>query len=191
MILGIDNGLDGGLVALSPVKGLAPIAMFALPVRHVTYPARKSTKARTLREIDTRGLVDMLDSLHCNKEETHVFFEHCPFHADKAITMRSMALNAGKILAVLEAKGFQNVTRILSYDWHPVMLGKIPQGKSKEYAIAKAKDLWPEETWMKNQLAKVPHTGLVDAALIAEYGRRITYPTFQLSQPTEEPAPWA
>ena len=39
MILGIDNGLDGGLVALSTIKGLAPIAKFVMPTLSVTYQA--------------------------------------------------------------------------------------------------------------------------------------------------------
>jgi hypothetical protein len=174
MIVGIDNGLDGGLVALSPIAGVPPIAKIPMPTRAVTYPARKKTKARTLREVCTRGLVLALESLNLNREETTVFFEHCPFHADRAETMRSMGLSAGKILAVMEAKNLKTV-RILSFDWHPVVIGKIPRGETKSMAIATAKSLWPDETWTASERATLPHTGLVDAALIAEYGRRLTY----------------
>jgi len=174
MIIGIDNGLDGGIVALSPLAGLSPIAKYPMPTRQVTYPARKSTKARVTREVDTPGVVAILDAIGGNRDEITVFFEHCPFHADQAIIMRSMAMSAGKILAVLEAKRFKTV-RILSFDWHPVILGKIPQGQSKAMAIARAQELWPDEDWIKSAKAKNHHDGMIDAALIAEYGRRITF----------------
>lgn len=174
MIIGIDNGLDGGIVALSPIAGLAPIAKFTMPTRTVTYPARKTTPAKTSREIDTRGLVAILEQIGGNRESATVYFEHCPFHADTALTMRSMALSAGKILAVLEAKNFQTV-RILSFDWHPAILGKTPKGQTKAFALAKAKEFWPEETWLATERSSIPHNGMIDAALIAEHGRRLTY----------------
>lgn len=176
MILGLDNGLDGGLVALSTIKGLAPIAKFVMPTLSVTYPARKNSKAKVVREVDARGLVAILNALQCKPDETAVFFEHCPFNSQDKNAMRSMAMSAGKILAVLEAKGFKKVHRILSFDWHPAVIGKIPQGKSKEYALAKAREIWPDESWMATDRSTTPHNGMIDAALIAEYGRRILHP---------------
>lgn len=176
MILGLDNGLDGGLVAISTIKGLAPIAKFVMPTLSVTYPARKNSKAKVVREVDARGLVAILNALECKPDETAVFFEHCPFNSQDKNAMRSMAMSAGKILAVLEAKGFKKVHRILSFDWHPAVIGKIPQGKSKEYALAKARELWPDESWLATDRSTTPHNGMIDAALIAEYGRRILHP---------------
>jgi hypothetical protein len=190
MIIGIDNGLDGGIVALSPLAGLPPIAKHTMPTMMHTYPARKKTPVKSSREIYTRGLVALLGGLECNREETSVFFEHCPFHADQALTMRSMAMSAGKILAVLEAMGFRRIHRVLSFDWHPVMLGKIPQGQSKTLALAKATELWPEENWLASKASKVPHNGLIDAALIAEYGRRLTYPPMAQTTDTTGESPW-
>lgn len=170
MIIGIDNGLDGGGVALSPLPGIPPIAKFVMPTRKVTYPARKSSKKRTVREVDTRGLIAILNELVTNRDETVVYFEHCPFHASDANAMRSMAISAGKILAVIEAKNLRAV-RVLSIDWHPVILGKVPRGRSKIMAVDRAVELWPEENWSPSQRATLPHTGMVDAALIAEFGR--------------------
>jgi hypothetical protein len=51
------------------------------------------------------------------------------------------------------------------------MLGKVPAGKTKEYALTKARELWPDETFYATARCSTPHTGIVDAALIAEYGR--------------------
>lgn len=187
--IGLDNGLSGGIVALSPIAGLPPIAKFAMPVREVTYPARKTTPAKTTREIDTRGLIAILDQIGGNRDETVVYFEHCPFHADTALTMRSMALSAGKILAVLEAKNYKTI-RVLSFDWQPVMLGKIPKGQTKKLALAKARELWPEETWLESDRSKKPHDGMIDAALIAEFGRRIQHPSTVPDSREDGILPW-
>ena len=173
MIVGIDNGLDGGIVALSPIEGLAPVFAAPMPTIKVHYPARKHGTARTLREIDVRGLVEIFRRLSDGNEAMTVFFEHCPFHADRAEVMRSMALSAGKILAVLEARAVKT-HRILAFDWHPAILGKVPRGKTKEYAKAKAAEIWPTEKWLASERSSIPHDGMIDAALIAEYGRRQT-----------------
>lgn len=191
MIIGIDNGLNGGIVALSPLRGLAPIAKFAMPMRLVTYPPHKSIGPRESREIDVRALIAILDQIEGPRDYITVYFETCPLHADRAETMRSMALSAGKILAILEAKGFQNIKRIFSYHWHPEMLGKIPKGQSKVLARAKAAELWPDESWMATERSRVPHDGMIDAALIAEYGRRQTYfPTVSTKSDASDQLPW-
>jgi len=102
-----------------------------------------------------------------------------------------MALSAGKILAILEAKGFQNVKRILSYDWHPEILGRIPKGQAKALAKAKVAELWPDESWLPSERASVPHDGLIDAALIAEYGRRKTiFPSASIHSEPDQELPW-
>jgi hypothetical protein len=188
MIIGIDNGLSGGIVALSPLKGLAPITKVPLPVCKIWQPPRKETKGKFVNEIDTRRLILALDEIGGNRAETKVFFEHCPFHADQASIMRSMAMSAGKILAVLEAKGY-SVTRVLSFDWQPEILGKVPRGRTKEYAAAAAAALWPEESWVATPRHEVACDGLIDAALIAEFGRRKTYESGQPQSPLVETSP--
>ena len=42
----------------------------------------------------------------------------------------------------------------------------------KEYAAKIAARLWPDVSFLETARCKVPHDGMVDAALIAEYGRR-------------------
>lgn len=193
MIIAIDNGLEGGLVALSPIKGLAPIAKFSLPTLSVSYPARKNRKAKSVREVDARGLVAILNALECNRDKTTIFFEECPEHtfgASGQAAMRSMAKTMGMILAVLACKGFHRVHRIAPSDWQPVMLGKVPSGKTKEYALEKARELWPDESWLASERSSTPHTGLIDAALIAEYGRRITYPSTVPVGIEKDELPW-
>lgn len=50
--------------------------------------------------------------------------------------------------------------------WHSVMLGKVPKGKTKEYAELKLRRLFPEYCAGKAKL----HDGVVDAILLAQYG---------------------
>lgn len=174
MIVAFDNGLTGAIVALSPIAGLPPIHKFVMPTKKLVKPARKTTKAKKFNEVDTWGIVRILNTLQCN-EETTVYFEECPDHAKSAYAMKSMATSAGKILAVLELKKLKTV-RIISHDWQPEILGKVPRGKTKEYALNKARELWPEENWLATKRSTTPHDGMIDAALIAEYGRLKTYP---------------
>jgi len=47
------------------------------------------------------------------------------------------------------------------------MLGKFPRGQSKKYALAKAKELRPDEQWLATPRSKKPHDGIVDAYLMA------------------------
>ena len=166
--IGIDNGLDGGIVALSPHGPI--IKKWVMPTLKVIQPARKKTKEKILREVDASSFLAIIDSLG-DREKIHVIFEHCPFHADRAATMRSMAMSSGKLLGVMETRDIM-VERVLSYDWQPLILGKVPQGQTKSHATAKAQELWPDESWLKSSRSRIPHDGMIDAALIAEYARR-------------------
>ncbi len=53
-------------------------------------------------------------------------------------------------------------------EWQKAMLAGQP--KQSEYLVASR--LWPQAEWRGSHWSRVPHSGLVDAALIAEYGRR-------------------
>lgn len=175
MIVGIDNGIDGGAVAIGPLGHV--IGSFVMPSFKIVKVAKtKSKKAgktvyRTLREIDAKRLLIHIDNLTLGNRNAQIYFEECPDHASSAASMRGMGINAGKILGVLESNRY-TATRLLSSDWQPEILGSVPKGKTKEYALEKVKEIWPDEIWQHNK--KQYHGGLVDAALIAEFGRRKT-----------------
>lgn len=167
--IGIDNGLDGGIASLSGSGAL--IRWSAMPTRIHAVPARKKAKAKRIREIDSGAVLSILDSMAHHRWDCAVIFEECPHHSQSKAAMRGMGIGAGKILGVLETRGFAH-HRILSTDWQPAILGKVPQGKTKECALAKARELWPNETWLAmTSRSTKPHDGAIDAALIAEYGR--------------------
>lgn len=153
MIVGVDNGLDGGLCAISE-DGLV-IDKIVMPTKWV---CKK-------REIDTTKIKQWL------------LFLNTPFllaveeplaHARSSQAVRSMALSFGKLCGMAETSDF-DMCRVSVHKWQKAVLGFVPKGKTKEYAILKAQQIAPEECWVKNKRCKNPHDGMVDAFLIATY----------------------
>lgn len=160
MTIGIDNGLEGAAVLLDD-SGMV----------HNWFQFQSicvQSKPRKIREVDAWHFGFHLEWLlresgEKNAEQpTRIVFEQCPHHAASAAAMRGMAINAGKIIGALESRCL-SFDRITSRDWQPKVLGKVPKGKTKEYARAKFYELWPH-------LKAVKHDGIIDAALIAHYG---------------------
>lgn len=156
MIIGIDNGLDGGLCAISKFDG-SVIDKIAMPTKWV---AKK-------REVDTRVIKEWI--LDLNTPFT-IAIEEPLAHAKSSQAVRSMALSFGKIVGMAEANDY-DVQRISVHKWQKTMLGFRPKGMTKQVALAKAEELAPAECWLKNKRCRRPHDGMVDAFLVALYCR--------------------
>jgi hypothetical protein len=63
--------------------------------------------------------------------------------------------------------------RITPQVWQKAMFGKVPKGETKSRALLCAKSIWSHRDFLASPRCKVPHDGLIDAALIAEYSRRM------------------
>jgi hypothetical protein len=50
--------------------------------------------------------------------------------------------------------------------WHSAMFGRVPKGKTKEFAELRCRQLFPEFCANKTKL----HDGIVDAIILAQYG---------------------
>jgi hypothetical protein len=81
-----------------------------------------------------------------------------------------MAGSFHAVRAVLEVRGFRH-HRVTPHQWQKPMLRCKP-GDTKPVALTLARQLWPEEEWLATEKCKVAHDGGIDAALIAEWGRR-------------------
>lgn len=160
LVVGIDNGLTGGMCALCPVSGdIVEVAV--MPVK----------KIRGRGEICALSLVQWLEALP--SLVSTVVVEESPDHAPSSASMRSMSISFGKMVGAFEVSGFR-VERAQVRDWQREMLGKkIPQGKTKPLALAYARRRWPDQDWLASIRCKSPHDGMVDAALIALYGAEI------------------
>jgi crossover junction endodeoxyribonuclease RuvC len=76
----------------------------------------------------------------------------------------------GKLLGMLETMGFSHEL-VRPQQWQKVMIPGSKKGQSKKDALIKARQLFPQETFIQKG-CRVPHDGIIDAVLIAEYGRR-------------------
>ncbi len=156
--LGIDNGISGGLAMVSQVGVLKHLC---------TMPIQRTKKGN---EVNVRLVKQwMIDSL-CDHDSVDIIIEE-PAGSRFPKMASSMAGSFHAIRATIEVIGYR-YERITPQAWQKFMLGKIPQGQTKIAALTKARSLWPTETWLENLKCKKPHDGLVDAALIAEFGRR-------------------
>ena len=157
--IGIDNGLTGGLVALSDHPG-PPIAM-------ITMPTVGKAKGN---EVDALKVYEWIRKYVANLDRVTVVIETPGKHSPGAQALCSMWDSYGAIRGVLACRGIRH-HRITPQTWQKVMLPGCAKGDTKPAALAKVRQLWPEETWLATPRSSVPHSGLVDAALIAEFAR--------------------
>jgi len=167
IVIGIDNGVSGGVAILSGTTGKtnAGLLVDAFPM-----------PLCVTGEISAGMLYAQVSPYH-RDGETVVVVEECPAHSERASIMRSMAFSYGVIVAAMSRLVWQRrIIRVRSGNpkdsWQRAMLGRVAKGETKLAAAALAKRLWPEETFLASNRSKVPHSGMVDAALIAEFYRR-------------------
>jgi hypothetical protein len=157
MIIGIDNGLKGGLVAMQRRGGI--LFYSAMP----TVLNSQCDK----NEIDIVKVADWVCQF--GVEGTDVTLEE-PLHAaGSSQSLRSMAMSFGGIRGILMGRGFK-VHRMQVGEWQTTMIGRGPKGTSKKRALEASRKLWPEESFILKG-CRTPHDGIIDAALIAEYYR--------------------
>jgi hypothetical protein len=156
--IGIDGGLSGALVALSDHPG-PPVAMLPMPTRG-------KSKGN---EVDCLELWNWIRMSSPSGNVTVILETPGKFSAGTQ-SLCSMWDTYGAIRGVLESRCIRH-HRITPQAWQKVMLPNCAKGDTKPAALARCRQLWPGETWLRTPKCKVADTGLIDAALIAEYGR--------------------
>ena len=156
MIVGIDNGVTGGIAILSTESGVSPVAMCPMPVQ-ITKKGR---------EVDIAAMKAWL-SRFGEWSEMRVCIEE-PGGSKSAKAAASMSHSFGAIRGALAWAGIKTL-RITPQSWQKVMIGKCDDTKAA--ALTKARELWPSETWLRTAKCTAAHDGMVDAALIAEFCR--------------------
>jgi crossover junction endodeoxyribonuclease RuvC len=148
--VGIDPGLDGGLAAISP-EGLELAVMPTVPVGKG-------------RQIDEQSVVSFLTSIRPGV----VFIELVHAMPKQGVTsMFTFGTGWGLVRGVCAGLGLP-YELVQPQEWQKCMLVGQPRGS--EYLVVSR--LWPNAEWRASARCKRPHSGLVDAALICEYGRR-------------------
>lgn len=192
IIIGIDNGLSGGIAAISALSGML-IETAPMPTKTRTHLFEKTTKRRVAgkpvketapardEEIDARALVQWIKRVTDARPCT-ILIEECPEHAQQKSVMRSMGISYGILIGAIEASLPEYCLKVVRSgnpkdSWQRAMFGALAQGETKPAAIAKARELWPAETWLATPRSKTPHTGMIDAALIARHGLNLNLDT--------------
>lgn len=156
--IGIDNGLTGGLVALSDHPG-NPIESWPMPIQ-------SKNKGNEVNAEFVWAFLDKWD-----RETITVILETPGKYSPGTQALCSLWDSFGAVRGVLESRGIRH-HRIAPQTWQKAMLGKLEKGMTKPAALSKARQLWPDKNWLATLRSTKPHEGLIDAALIAEFGRR-------------------
>jgi hypothetical protein len=159
IIIGIDNGISGAMVAISAHHGLV-IDMILMPTR----------STGSSRECDAVAVCEWIERF-THTDDIAVALETPSKHSPGTLALCSMWDCYGAIRGILESCGIKHV-RIAPRTWQSVMLGVVPKGETKAYARAKAREIWPDEDWLATPRSKTANMGFIDAALIAEFYRR-------------------
>jgi hypothetical protein len=156
-LVGIDNGVTGGLCILPDMTGGSPVAMIPMPVQ-VTKKGREVDVLAVREWLGAFGPWSMM----------RVIIEE-PGGSKSASAAASMAHSFGALRGAFAWGGIP-VIRITPQRWQKDILGKCADTKAA--ALTKARELWPSETWLASARCRVANDGLVDSALIAEFARR-------------------
>lgn len=178
-IIGIDPGLDGGICIM--IDGTI-INLIQMPTYEETTSKKlKSGKYQVQRHIDVYKFADMIFA----HKDAEIWIEKVnPFAGMGSAQSTRMAISIGKLQGVLIGMGFK-FNEVTPVSWQKIIWKesdrvmrakpdkKTKQGNTdtKATSLNAAKRLFPTVNFIPKG-KKVPHDGLFDAALIAEYGRR-------------------
>lgn len=156
-VLGIDNGLDGGLVLL-----VDSLSIVRLVTPTITIKASK-------REYDIPALAAWLKEMRPD----HAFLEKAQAMPGQGVSsMFSIGNGYGIMRGLLVALEIPH-TLVHPKTWQKVLFKDLPKSDTKAMSVVVAGRLWPQIDWRATPRCKKAHDGLTDAACIAEYGRRV------------------
>jgi crossover junction endodeoxyribonuclease RuvC len=151
-VIGVDPGLAGALVAITP-DGLD---LRVMPV----------VAAGGKHQYDEHVLVEWLTPYAIKR--AHVFIEAVHAMPKQGVaSMFTFGAGYGLLRGICSGLGL-SYELVRPQEWQRAMLLGQPTGS--EYLVASR--LWPNAEWCASERCRKPHGGLVDAALIAEFGRR-------------------
>lgn len=173
--IGIDNGLQGGIVRIDSVGRVVS--------KQVT-PVQKLQVGKTLRDAyDLRAIRELVLNLgreHAawNRGEPGKFQLLVALEKSQPLPPKmrggqgdfSTGYGFGLWCAMLAAF---NVPYVLvpAVAWQKKMLAGVAGSDSKQRSIAKAQRIHPSVDWRATEKSKKPHSGLTDAFWLAEFAR--------------------
>lgn len=163
-VVGIDNGISGALVALSRTGDI----LWKEEMPSLFPLMGKNTKRRNEVHVERLAAILRREGI----ADTVIYMER-PVGSQNASAAISMAGCFHTVRAVAQCLGIRFV-RITPMEWQKELLVTQGPGDTKQAAFRAATRIWPRTDWRKKRPRCVtPFDGFIDAALIAEYGRRL------------------
>jgi len=128
------------------------------------------------RKIDLHTLAATIKEISRHPDQYTFIVENPGAHAPSAAGLRSMTYSFAAVETLLAAHQLKYHV-VLSQKWQKVFWSKpkMPKGQkfnTKAAALNIVNQIFPGEKWLKSDRCTKPHDGMIDAALLAEYGRR-------------------
>lgn len=159
IVIGIDNGLDGGVVAIASDR---PIVCQVTP-----------TLGSGKRSYDEQKMANVLRATFCGHTgELIAFIERAQAMPGQGVSsMFSIGLGFGIWRGLLT--GLRIPFEVVSpQTWQKEMFSGVNRADTKAASALVAQRLRPDVDWRASQRCRKPHDGMTDAFCIAEYGRR-------------------
>lgn len=182
IFVGIDPGKKGGFAVLDHPESRdcdkVYINLTVKPTPIIPGKTKKildglATKKLSKDEYDVEGMVNLVKEVTM---KATFFIEHqhnLPKHiARGGYTEFSIGYGYGLWIGILEALSCRYQT-VRARDWHTTIFGQDGVPDTKKASVDAACKLWFKAIFMRTPRSRKPDHGLTDAALIAEYGRRI------------------
>jgi len=166
-ILGIDPGLQGGLVLLSEDRRI--LEREVMPV--VTVAVKRRREGRIVN--GSKGTLDRarLRMLLAAWAPGHIILEQAGVRPGESGTS-ALTIGIGWGILYMAISTYPHET-VPPASWTKAMLGGTPAtADPKDRARLACASLWPRESFKATDRCRKAHSGLCDAALLAEWGRR-------------------
>jgi hypothetical protein len=163
IVIGVDPGKSGGIVELNSEKSV--LLTLEMPV----IQGRSGSRP----EHNIAEIADLFDRMKSAPSGLFVFVEKSqpmPPHMPGGIAQfeRGVARGWAWLLAGLRISH----ELVAPQTWQKVMLAGTPGTDTKQKALVAAQRLFPGVDLRASERCRKPHSGIVDALLIAEWGRR-------------------
>lgn len=157
--LGVDNGVSGAIAALDGTGAI--VAHSVLPLQ----------KLRTGNAIDVLALRDWINNVRALHPEARVsaLLEE-PGGTKSAGAAKGMYGSFHSIRSILDLLGLR-WAGVTPQRWQKALIPGAKAKETKPRALSRARQLWPGEKFLATDRCRVPHDGIVDALLIAEFAR--------------------
>lgn len=154
VVLGIDPGKNGGLVVLSKKHGIMSLNVMPL----------------VGREINTQELSEIIKKARFDfKADCAVIEQVHSMPGQGLVSTFSFGKGFGLLIGQITMLGMP-LYFVRPQQWQKGFHDKTNSKTPKDRSLDAAKLLWPSEDFLPTSRHKVAHDGLVDAALIAQWG---------------------